>query len=119
MLKSKMNSPMSIDIQNDLIRAIWREDIRQVESFLDSGANVNVAGSNGQTPLMQAAEMENLGILQLLLARGADVNLPGYFGCTPLHCAVDIAIDGTIQQGGQPGDEPTEVIKFLLARGAS
>ena len=68
---------------------------------------------------MQAAEMEHIAIARLLMDRGADPNHPGYRGYTPLHIAVDISIDGTVQNGGHPGDEPTEMIELLLERGAS
>ena len=108
---------MSADIQDKLIDAIWREKPRQVEELLNSGADPNIAGSKGWTPLMQAVEMENLPIVRFLLDRGADVNRPGQFGYTPLHIAVDISIDGTIQSGGRPGDEPTEIIELLLKHG--
>lgn len=110
---------MNAGLQDELIDAIWREKIRDVEALLKSGADVNAVGSKGWTPLMQAAEMENLSIARLLLDRGADVNHSGYRGYTPLHIAVDISIDGTIQNGGHPGDEPTKVIELLLERGAS
>ena len=33
--------------------------------------------------------------------------------------AVDSSIDGTIQTGGHPGEEPTDIIEMLLMRGAS
>jgi len=110
---------MSAELQDQLIEAIWREKCSKVEALLSSGADVNVAGSKGWTPLMQAVEMENPAIAQLLLDRGADVNRPGDQGYTPLHIAVDISIDGTIQTGGHPGEEPTEIIEILLMRGAS
>jgi ankyrin repeat protein len=110
---------MITDLQDKLIHAIWSEKIVDVEVLLNSGADVNAAGPQGRTPLMQAAEMENLSIARLLLDRGADVNRAGYRGYTPLHIAVDISIDGTIQKGGHPGDEPTEMIDLLIKRGAS
>jgi ankyrin repeat protein len=110
---------MSVETQDKLIHAIWREKRRKVESLLDSGADVNAPGSKGWTPLMQAAEMENTEIAQLLLGRGAEVNRTGQRGYTALHIAVDMSIDGTIQTGGHQGDEPTEMIELLLKNGAS
>ncbi|WP_397356670.1 hypothetical protein [Paenibacillus sp. N3.4] len=46
------------------------------------------------------------------------MNFKSFEGWTPLHVAVDISLDGTIQSGGSPGEEPTEVIKYLLDNGA-
>ncbi len=36
---------------------------------------------------------------------------------SPLAHAVDIAIDGTIQSGGNLGEEPTDVVRLLLKAG--
>ena len=105
--------------EDKLVNAVWRGDIRAVEALLDSGADVNAAGSRGSTPLTQAAEMGNLAIARLLLQKWADVSHPNRRGNTPLHIAVDAAIDGTIQDGGKQGEEPTQMIELLLAHGAS
>ena len=98
--------------------AIWREDVEEVKRLLIPNTDFSSQASNGHTLLMQAAEMENIEIAKLLLSKGADINGQGYNGATPLHIAVDIAIDGTIQSGGKPGDEPTDFISFLLENGA-
>jgi uncharacterized protein len=110
---------MDVVLQHRLGKAIWREDIREVIALLDSGADLEEQGENGFTPLMQAAEMENLAIAQLLLDRGARINGSGYRAQTALHIAVDISIDATVQRNGKQGEEPTAMIEFLLARGAS
>ena len=67
---------------------------------------------------MQAAEIQNAEILKLLLTFGAEVNKKWDNGYTCLHIAVDSSIDATIQNGGVPGDEPTEIIELLLVHGA-
>ena len=56
--------------------------------------------------------------VQFLIARGADVERPAAGGESPLAHAVDAAIDGTIKTGGEPGDEPAEIINLLLGAGA-
>lgn len=105
--------------QDSLTKAIWREDVEEVKALLSSGASPDQPDAKGTTPLMQAAEIESAPIVRLLLSAGADVNRQGYGGQTPLHIAVDVSIDGTIQRGGARGDEPTEIIEFLLVHGAN
>src|SRR5712664_1309834 len=110
---------MNAALQDKLINVIRRGDVREVEALLNSGAEVNGAGSNGSTPLTQAAETGNLVIARLLLDRGANVNYPNRRGSTPLHIAVDASIDGTLQDGGKQGDEETQMIELLLEYDAS
>ncbi len=106
-------------LQDQLTHAIWKGDVTLVCTLLARGASPNEVDLRGWTPLMQAAEMENTEIIEVLLSNGGDPNLAGYEGTTPLHVAVDIAIDGTIQTGGSPGDEPVSIIQRLLAAGAN
>jgi len=106
-------------VQEKLIKAIWRENVREVEALLDAGADLDGPGGNGFTPLMQAAEMDNLVIARLLLDRGAGINARGWAEQTALHIAVDISIDATRQRGGKQGEESTKMIELLLERGAS
>ena len=110
---------MSNPIKESLWDAIWREDLEEVRHLLKPGTDFSLQASNGHTLLMQAAEMENIEIAELLISQGADINCQGHNGATPLHIAVDVSIDGNIQNGGEPGDEPTDFILFLLNNGAS
>lgn len=52
-----------------------------------------------------------------MLQNGAEINFKSFEEWTPLHVAVDISIDGTIHAGGSLGEEPTELIKYLLDNG--
>ncbi|MBD50837.1 MAG: hypothetical protein CMB08_02815 [Euryarchaeota archaeon] len=54
---------------------------------LDSGADINLANENGDTPLTYAAFMGHLEIVSLLIEKGAKVNAKGLAGWTPLHLA--------------------------------
>ena len=72
--------------------------------LLNAGADPNVVGRNGVTPLHMAALWGHIGITKLLLERGALPNLASFYGETPLLCAV---INGF-----------EEVIKLLLDGGA-
>ncbi|MDO3412448.1 ankyrin repeat domain-containing protein [Saccharibacillus sp. CPCC 101409] len=92
--------------------------IEAVRQALTSGADPNRIYEEGWTLLKAAAEHERLEIIRLLVENGADVNLQPNGGWTALQQAVDMAIDGTIQSGGQQGDEPVNIIQYLLEQGA-
>lgn len=106
-------------LQDQLLNAIARENIFEISTLITSGALVNELYSQGWTPLAYAIESESYQIVKLLLENGANVNICLYNEDTCLHHAVDIAIDGTIQTGGAPGDEPTDIIELLLKNGAN
>ena len=55
--------------------------------LLDRGANPNLAGSDGATPLMAAAMVGSLPLLQLLLEAKAEVNATTPKGFTAFHAA--------------------------------
>ncbi len=105
-------------VQDQLNNAIWRASLVEVTSLLFAGASSNEPDSKGWTPLMQAAEGSNTQIINLLLRSGADVKKRGIENLTCLHIAVDMAIDGTIQNDGLQGKEATDVIELLLNNGA-
>jgi ankyrin repeat protein len=100
--------------------AAFRGKLERLAQLLDAGAEVNSICGAGGTPtaLHAAIEGEQLECVRLLVSRGADVEQSAD-GQTPLAHAVEIAIDGTIQTGGSPGDEPTEIVELLLAHGAN
>ena len=52
------------------------------------GANINLQGADGQTPLMDASMLGHFDVLRLLLSRGADQGLQSDDGSTALHLAV-------------------------------
>lgn len=56
-----------------------------VEFLISSGADVNLADSNGRTPLHLAAQREQIGCVQLLLQAGALPNKTDPEGCNALH----------------------------------
>ena len=50
--------------------ACMRGDIEMVENLLAHGANLNIGGKEGITPLIKAVEYGQLEIVQLLLHNG-------------------------------------------------
>ena len=72
-----------------------------VELLIDKGADVNVKGTGGLTPLHIAKTKE---ITELLITNGADVNAKSNGGGTPLHQAA--------------GNSHKEVAQLLISKGA-
>ena len=104
-------------VSDDLARAAFDGDTSRVAQLLDAGAPIDAPGRYW-TPLHAAIENEQYECVNLLLSRGADVHEDSN-EFPPLAHAVDIAIDGTHQTGGLPGDEPVEIIELLLKSGVS
>lgn len=88
-----------------LVRAIWREDVREVERLLAEGADVNeLDESTNSAPLAEAAATGNLEMVRTLLAAGAEPNARNSRGTTALMRLDD--------------DAGAELVRTLLAAGA-
>lgn len=111
---------MTVDSNTEaLVRAAFEGDLQLIRTLLDAGTDVDGWG-RVWNPLHAAVEGDHLSCVQVLVQRGADLEatLERNPGFTPLAHAVDLAIDGTRQVGGKPGEEPMETIRYLLGRGA-
>ena len=104
---------------DELVQASFEGDARRILELLEAGAGINGYGRYWN-PLHAAIENEQIECIDLLIKKGADLESTpkAHPDFTPLAHAVDIAIDGTMQRGGRPGEEPTEAILLLLAAGA-
>ena len=79
-------------------------DIETVKQHLASGADVNVKGYRGWTPLHMAAGEGNKEIVELLIANGADVNAKNDRGHTPLNFTSDKETSALLRKhGGKVG----------------
>ena len=78
-----------------------------VSLLVSHGADVNARSKRGETALADAAGRGDVDGVKLLLEKGAAVNVADYRGYTPLMQAVQYDRDSP------------EIVKLLLARGAS
>jgi len=76
------------DSPDKLLAAIRANDLRQMKTLLDEGVSPNVAGADGITPLMIAAETGSVDAMKMLVDRHADVNATNSFGSTALMLSV-------------------------------
>jgi hypothetical protein len=102
---------------DQLVQAAFEGDVAAVVRLLDAGADIDADGRIWNA-LHSAIENDDVACVRLLIEHGADVEHRAAGDLTPLAHAVDVAIDGTHQNGGNPGDERTEVIELLLDAGA-
>mmetsp|Transcript_31442 Transcript_31442/g.47527 ORF Transcript_31442/g.47527 Transcript_31442/m.47527 type:complete len:205 (-) Transcript_31442:2793-3407(-) len=80
------------------------DNVEDVISALDDGADINVRDSNsGQTPLMAAVRRGKPNIVKVLLEEGADTSLEDHDGYTPAHGAAmkgSVAVFKILKENG-------------------
>ena len=59
-----------------------------VQLFLENGAEVNVEGFYGDTPLHEACRYGHITVVEALIKAGADINIKGQYEWSPVHLAV-------------------------------
>jgi len=87
-----------------LLIATSQQDWKTARRLVDAGALVNLADTNGFTPLMAAAMRGNLELFRLLLVRTADLHTEA--GTNDGHDLLGMALDG-----GHP-----EIVDIVLER---
>jgi ankyrin repeat protein len=109
-----------------LITAAAAGDLNQVKELLVAGADVNVKGGDGRTPLMEACYAGNTQIVRLLLDKGANVGLKKNDGATAFSFAQGGNSQEIIQmldQVGQllsaSGKGDVKEVRALIDKGAS
>jgi ankyrin repeat protein/beta-lactamase regulating signal transducer with metallopeptidase domain len=136
-LRGRQGRRFSRDRAEGLIEAAGQGDVREVESLLNAGMDVNTVLDGDGTPLIAAAGRGELEMVRWLIAHGADVNLAVHGDGNPLIVAADSGsrsvvrylldhganVDATVDGDGSPliaaarrGD--LEMVAELITRGA-
>jgi ankyrin repeat protein len=127
---------------NKQLRDFSRSDLYYVKEAIDNGADVNVVGGSGWTPLMHATDGGNKEIVEYLLTvPGIRINAQSEFGWTALMLAAwndnkelvklliekgadaNIKTEGNGEQGNTAltfarNRSHNEIVEFLVAHGA-
>jgi ankyrin repeat protein len=86
-----------------------------VETLLQHGARVNVAGGSGVTPLMAAAGAGHTRVMEILLAAGADDTVKGDAEYTALDLAAAAAVSLLLQFDADRSPIPWDEALILAA----
>ncbi|HLK59373.1 MAG TPA: ankyrin repeat domain-containing protein [Chthonomonadaceae bacterium] len=112
-----------------LMEALLLKDNAALNVALAKGADVNLRGPYGRTPLMVAAQKEDIALVERLLALGAKLDVRDDFELTALHIAVGADGWGWTERhfgGRHPGGPPEEtevkdrptLLQLLITHGA-
>jgi ankyrin repeat protein len=97
-----------------ILQASYYGDTEYIKKLLNKGADIDVRGKEGQTPLTMACSNQKADAANLLIKHGADPDMPGHYGWTPLMLAVQ-TLDKNLYD---LPDDVKNTIDVLLAAGA-
>ena len=75
--------------EHSIVRAAAAADGAAVRTLIKQGADVNIQGSDGATPLLWIARTDDLETADALLKAGAKVAIPNALGITPVYAAAE------------------------------
>lgn len=102
---------------DDLLIAAGDGDLELVRRILDAGVNVNSAGEDGVTALMQSVSGANVDLVKYLLEAGAQPDAKDNEGMTAFLWAVD-QCGGNAANDEELGPDYWEVMRILAKAGA-
>lgn len=91
--------------EDKLISAVKKGDLKNVKTFISSGADLEARDNENMTALMRAAEKGYADIVRILLDAGADISAKDRFGCTAFFKAAD--------------KNHVDVVKIFIAKGVA
>lgn len=110
-------------LETRLLAEIQRNNLGAVETLIEQGADVNVAGNDGSTPLLWAVYQHEFPIVEALLSAGADVNAMNRYGISPLLQAARSgdaeSANALLDAGADPNAYDRSMEPTLMAASAS
>ncbi len=130
--------PFAVNAQSaSLIDAVRNNNLQEVKSFLENGADVNAYGDDSDNVLINASIYGSLDCMKLLLQHKANPNLSNKYDQTPLMLSANdlnkikllveygANINDTARSGSSvlliacSGNNQYETVKWLLSHGAN
>jgi len=108
----------SKNTQYALHNAIYKGNVSQAQSLINSGTSMSDRDSYGYTPLTAAAMLGKWDIAKVLIEKGVDINAPDGNGYTPLIYAAQSCDVGMVkylvEHGADPSAKPTDGYSALF-----
>ena len=100
------SSLMQTTLESPFIQAVKKENLAEVERFIDEGVDLELKDLNGYTPLMHAVKQQNTELVKLLAEYGANVDISDGLEDTPLVWASSMKNEGIIEVLLEHGADP-------------
>jgi uncharacterized protein len=117
-----VSTPLPRGGMTALLIAARENSLNGARALIEAGADLNLADTEGTTPLIMSIVNRHNDVAKLLIEKGADVNVADTVGMTPLYAAIDMRQLGSLIN--RPTPKPTgdidnlTIATMLLDRGA-
>ena len=100
------SSLMQTTLESPFIQAVKKENLAEVERFIDEGVDLELKDLNGYTPLMHAVKQQNTELVKLLAEYGAKVDTSDGLEDTPLVWASSMKNEAIVKVLLEHGADP-------------
>ncbi len=97
---------MQTTSESSFIQAVKKENLAEVERFIDEGVDLELKDLNGYTPLMHAVKQQNTELVKLLAEYGANVDTSDGLEDTPLVWASSMKNEAIVKVLLEHGADP-------------
>ncbi len=124
LMKAKSNEIRTLLLEAGAIadtafhEAVQIKDYDAIELLLKHRANINIIGTNGRTPLMEAIHKIDGALVARLLEHHADIHIKDKRGKTPLQVAIEYLNQFPVEENPLFFSKAFEIVELLREKGA-